>query len=83
MEHAYLKRRFNKVMECLDKDDKPVLSELFADDSIRGVEYYIEVTTANINKYAEKISKLQDEMKHAKTDLAICKQHLNKLKALS
>jgi hypothetical protein len=79
----HLKRRFNKVIECLDKNDKPALSELFAGDSIRGVEYYIEVTTANINKHAEKISKLQDEMKHAKTDLAIHKQHLNKLKALS
>jgi len=33
MEH--LKRRFNKVIECLDKNDKPALSELFADDSIR------------------------------------------------
>jgi len=43
----------------------------------------MEVINANINKHAEKISKLQDEMKHAKTDLAICKQHLNKLKALS
>ena len=79
----HLQKRFSIVLECLDKNDKAALSEHFADDSIRGVEYYIEVTTANINKYAEKISKLQDEMKHAKTDLAIHKQHLNKLKALS
>jgi hypothetical protein len=79
----HLKRRFSKVLECLDKNDKPALLIHIADDSTRGVEYYIEVTTANINKYAEKISKLQDDIKHAKIDLAICKKHLKKLKALS
>jgi len=77
------KRRFNKVVNCLDKNDVAALRELLEDDHFRNVEYYIEVMTANINKYAEKISKLQDEMKHAKTDLAIHKQYLNKLKALS
>jgi peptidoglycan hydrolase CwlO-like protein len=38
--------------------------------------------TANINKYAENISQLQEKIKHAETDIAIWKQHLNKLKAL-
>lgn len=76
------KIRFNKVVNCLDKNDEAALRELFADDHFRGVEYYIEVMTANVNKYAENISQLQEKIKRAKTDIAICKQHLNKLKAL-
>jgi len=76
------KRRFNKVVNCLDKNDVAALKELLEDDHFRNVEYYIEVTTANINKYAENISQLQEKIKRAKTDIAIWKQHLNKLKAL-
>jgi coenzyme F420-reducing hydrogenase alpha subunit len=72
----YLKRKYNTVLDVLDKKNHESLSDI-------DIKYYTEVMTANVNKQAEIISKLQKDLEQTKTNLAMYKQYLRKLKALS
>ena len=70
------RRRYCEILNALDKQDHESLSK-------GEINYYIDVMTVNVNNQAEMISRLQKDLEQTKTKLAMYKQYLRKLKALS
>lgn len=70
------RRRYCQMLDTLDKKNDESLTK-------REINYYIDVMTANVNNQAEMISNLQKDLEQTKTKLAMYKQYLRKLKALS